>query len=165
MKLIRDITIMVGLSVALFAMGVTGARGEIPYSTHLAGTFTLPFEAQWGKLTMPAGEYTLQYGTQESGHGLVVVRSAAKGSPYGMILARPTGQTSATKNALICVREGNTLYVRALEMPLIGESVRFRIPHGVEVRSRFGPIEKAHNQGGKNQFVQVAIRTGSVTVK
>ena len=124
---------LAGLSLVLFTMGATGARGQVIYSTHFTGTFTLPFEAQWGAMTLPSGDYTLQYGTQDNGHGLVVVRGTAKGSPYGMILAGPVGDVSATRNAIVCVRKGNALLVRALEMPAIGESVAFRMPRGVRL--------------------------------
>jgi hypothetical protein len=163
MKTIRNITILVGLSVALFAMGATGARGEVPYSTHLAGMFTLPFKAQWGKLTLPAGDYTLQYGTEDNGQGLVVVRGMAKGSPYGMILAGPTGQTSATKNALVCVREGKRVYIRELQMGAIAQSASFKLPHGVKVRAWVVASKGNHNS--TTQIAEVLVPIERVSPK
>ncbi|HEX5412841.1 MAG TPA: hypothetical protein VFZ27_13410 [Terriglobia bacterium] len=130
MKTIRGLMTLAGLSVMLLALGATGAKGQGSYATQFAGTFTLPFEAQWGKMTLPAGDYALQYGLNEIGYGLVVVRGAAKGSPYGSIIAGPLGETSAKQNAIICVRDGNALIVRALEMPTIGTSVNFALPPG-----------------------------------
>jgi hypothetical protein len=133
MKTIRSLMTLAGLSLVVFALGATGAKGQILSSTHFAGTFTLPFEAQWGKMTLPAGDYKLQYGTQDTGHGLVEMRGTAKRSPYGFVLAGPIGDTSATKNSIVCVREGNALMVRALEMPSIGESVNFAMPRGAQL--------------------------------
>lgn len=147
MKTIRGLMTLAALSVMVLALGATGAKGQANYSTHFAGTFTLPFEAQWGKMTLPAGDYTLQYGLNDIGHGLVVVRGAAKGSPYGSIIAGPLGETSAKQNAIVCVRDGNTLIVRALDMPSIGQSVDFTLPPGAKL--------VAHN-GKRGGYAQLA---------
>lgn len=128
MKMIRISVTLVGFSLFLFALGAVRAKGQFTSSTHFAGTFTLPSEAQWGRMTLPAGNYTLKYGTEDNGHGLIVVQGIAKGSPYGMILAGPANKTSATKNSLVCIRQGNVLFVVALEMPAAGESVQFILP-------------------------------------
>ena len=151
MKTIRSLMTLAGLSLVLFALGATGARGQIAYPARFAGTFTLPFEAQWGTMTLPAGDYTLQYGTLDNGHRLVLVQGTAKGSPHGMIQAGPVGETSASKNAIVCVREGNALIVRALEMPAIGESARFNQPGGVKLVAHNGK----HN--GYTQFADAAM--------
>ena len=160
MKTIRNLMILSGLCLALFALAVTGARAQTLAWTSFTGTFALPLETHFGAMTLPAGDYTLSYGrVLLGGRHMVTVEGQAEGGPRGMILAGPGDDVSAAKDALLCVREGDTLYVRALEMPLIGESAHFRIPHGVEVRSRIGPIEKAHNQGGKNQFSVHSVRS------
>ncbi len=148
MKTIRGLTTLAGLSLMLLALGATGAKGQGSNSTRFAGTFTLPFEAQWGKMTLPAGDYTLQYDMNEIGHGLVVVRGTAKGSPYGSIIAGPLGETSAKQNAIICVRNGNALIVRSLEMPAIGESVLFRMPRGAKLAAHNG------QRGGYTQLAE-----------
>ena len=147
MKTIRASVTLVGLSLILFALATVGAKGQVLYSTHFAGSFTLPFEAQWGKMTLPAGEYTLDYGSLNNGYRLVVVGSAAKGGPVGMIQAGPGNETSAAKNAIVCIREGDTLVVRALEMAAIGESVRFGLPRGAKL--------VAHN-GKRRGYTQLA---------
>ena len=165
MKNIRNLMILSGLCLALLALAVTGARAQAISSTHFAGTFTLPLETHWGAVTLPAGDYTLRYGTAFSSTRLVTIAGKADGRTLGMILAGSRNDASGKENVLNCVREGNKLYVRALQMPLIGESIHFKIPHGVEVRSTISPYEKAHNRGGKNQFVQVAIRTERAPVK
>ncbi len=132
MKAIRTYVTLVGLSLVLFALSTVGARGQVPYLTHFAGTFTLPFEAQWGTMALPVGDYTLEYGKLlDDGTGLVVVRGTEKGS-LQVILSRPARQTSTAKNAIVCIREGNTLIVRALEMQALGGSVHFPLPRGAK---------------------------------
>jgi hypothetical protein len=163
MKLIQNITVLVGLSAVLFVMGATGARGQIAYPARFAGTFTLSFEAQWGEMTLPAGDYTLQYGIQDNGRGLVVVRGTAKGSPYGMILAGPLGQTSVTKNAIVCIREGKKAYVRGLELPAIGATVHFALPHGVSVKAWIVSEKQRHSTN--TQLAQAPMLIQRVPVK
>ncbi|HET9179189.1 MAG TPA: hypothetical protein VFQ24_12600 [Terriglobia bacterium] len=148
MKTIRISVTLVGLSLALFALSSVGARGQGVHTTHFAGTFTLPFEAQWGKMTLPAGDYTLQYDTLDNGAGLVVVQGTDKGSPQGMVLAGPRDHASAPNNAIVCIREGNALVVRSLEMPAISESVRFNLPRGAKLVAHNG------NRGGYTQLAE-----------
>ena len=114
MKTIRSLMILAGLPVILVALVAVGARGQAIYSTQFVGEFTLPLATQWGTMTLPPGNYTLEYGMQESGGRSVVVRGMTKGSPHGMIQARPGSDTSATRTAIICIRDGNELSVRAL---------------------------------------------------
>jgi hypothetical protein len=165
MKMIRNITILVGLSVVLFALAVTGARAQTFASTSFTGSFTLPAETHWGALTLPTGDYTLSYGIAFSSTYLVAVAGKAEGSPRAMILPGSRNDVKSAENVLNCIREGDTLYVRALEMPLIGQSVHFRIPHGVEVRSRVSPIAKNHGPSGKTSFTQEAIRIERVPAR
>ena len=156
MKTFRNITVLVGLSAVLFALVATGARAQTLALTSFSGTFTLPLDAQWGAMTLPAGDYSLSYGQPfKGGIHAVTVAGEAVGSPHGMILMKARSQTSASKNKLLCVREGNKLYVRTLELASIGESVHFKIPQVVEVRSKV--IAKNHSPSGKTRFREVAI--------
>ena len=163
MKTIRRLMILAGLSVALFALSEIGARGEALFSPHFAGTFTLPFEAHWGALTLPSGDYSLRYGTQENGHGLVFVRGTAKGSPYGMIFTGSPSNASTAKSVIVCVRQDNVLIVRALELPTIGEAVRFALPHGVKVRALV--VAGKRNKKGNTQLTEERIPIERVPVK
>ena len=155
MKTIRSLMILGAFSVALLALMETGAKAQVALPS-FSGTFTLPAETHWGAMTLPAGDYTLKYGYSLTSSILMVeIAGEAKGSPHKVILAGTRSDVSADKDALNCVREGDILYVRALEMPAIGESTHFRIPHGVEVRSKLR--FQAHNASGKTQLAQVAI--------
>lgn len=131
MKTIRSLMIMTGLLLAIFTLGPAGARGQVLDSAHFKGTFNLPVAARWGTMNLPAGEYTLRYGTLPAGPTLVEIAGKAKGSPRGVILVGPIDPTSAKKNSIVCIREGNSLLVRELELPAIGESVRFPMPRGI----------------------------------
>ena len=135
MKTIRNLTILAGLSVVLFALSVTGAKAQMVTKTNLAGTFTLSHPAEWGSMVLPAGSYSLRYGTLDSSY-FVEVHGTAKGSPHGVIHVAADDQVSTTKSALVCVREGNGLIVRRLEIPQLGKSVTFAMPHGARLAAQ-----------------------------
>jgi hypothetical protein len=131
MKTIRSLMTLAGLTLALFALGATGARAQSLSATNFSGTFTLPFEAHWGAMTLPKGDYSLYYGQPfKGGTYAVEVRGTAKGSPHAFIFGQASDQASVKKTAIVCVRDGNTLVVRALEMPKLGKSVTFVMPYG-----------------------------------
>jgi hypothetical protein len=139
MKTNRSLMTLAGLSVALFALGATGAKAQSLVSVDFAGTFTLPFEAQWGRTILPVGEYSLQYGRPFADAPLVVeIQGKEKGSPHVFVLPQGTGSASTTKGALMCVREGNAGIVRRLEMPAIGKSVNFAMPRGAKLMAQNG---------------------------
>jgi hypothetical protein len=139
MKTIRSLTILAGLSLALLTLGVTGAKAQSLSISDFAGTFTLPFEAQWGRTTLPAGEYSLYYGQPlAGGHLFVEVVGKEKGSPHVFILPKGVNDASTTQSALVCVREGNAGIVRGLEMAEIGQSASFAMPHGAKLVAQNG---------------------------
>jgi hypothetical protein len=148
MKTIRSLMILAGLSVVALALGATGAKAQGGEGADFAGKFTLPFEAQWGSTSLPAGEYSVYYKQPLKGGPLVVeVIGKEKRSPHVFILPRGTSDVSATKSALVCVREGNALVVRTLEMARIGQSVRFGLPRGAQLVA---------NNGTHNGYTQLA---------
>ena len=136
MKPIRSMAILMGVGLALLASGASRARAQALTTTAFSGTFTLPFEVQWANMTLPAGEYTLSDGHQNSASAyLVEIAGKDKGSPHGVILARGRSRASASGDALVCIRDGNKGYVWPLELSAIGEAAEFALPHGVEVES------------------------------
>ena len=126
---------LAGLSVVLFALGATGAKAQAVTMTNFAGTFTLSNPAEWGSMVLPAGNYSLRYGTMNDTY-FVEVRGTTKGSPHGVIHVAASDQTSATKSALVCIREGNGLIVRRLEIPQLGKSVTFAMPYGAKLAAQ-----------------------------
>lgn len=150
MKTLRNITVLVGFSLVLFALGVAGAKAQGLHTPDFGGTFTLPFAAQWGGMTLPAGEYTLRYGQINAGGSYAVqIAGKEKGSPHGLVLAAGRDEAAAEADALVCVRNGNGGIVRELQLASIGQKVSFAMPHGARVRSKViaaqttVPIERA----------------------
>jgi hypothetical protein len=137
MKSIRSLMTLVGLSMMVLVLGTAGAKaqeGQSLSSTNFAGTFTLPRDAQWGSMILPAGDYNLYFGPLTNGGSeMVEVVGKAGGSPHGLILAQQPQSTPVTNNAITCVREGDGLVVRSLEMSAIGKSVQFALPHGARL--------------------------------
>ena len=139
MKTIRSLMILAGLSLVLFALSATGAKAQIMPSANFRGTFTLPVAAQWGEMSLPAGEYTLSYGQPfRGGTYAVAVTSKADGKGRGYVLVNGNSGVSSKKDALVCIREGDALVVRTLEMPTIGKSAHFTLPHGTQLTARNG---------------------------
>jgi hypothetical protein len=148
MKNIRNLVTLVGLTVVFFALGATGARAQSFSNTRFSGTFTLPFEAQWGPVTLQPGAYKLYYGRlTDGGSAMVEVVGKENRKPHVLILAREVNEASITKSALVCIREGNVGIIRVLEMPQLGEAVEFSMPRGTQLM--------AHNSNGSKN-VQIA---------
>jgi hypothetical protein len=164
MKTIRIMTIVMSFSLALFALAATGAKAQVLSTPNFSGTFTLPVQAQWGTVTLPAGGYTLHYGhLPMAGPYAVEIVGEGKGGPHGVILSAGKNSVSATKNSLACIREGDSLIVKALEIPAIGESVSFALPHGVSVRAKI--VADKWNHNAKTQLSEVRIPIERVPVK
>ena len=142
MKSIRSLMTLAGFSLALFALGAIGTRAQSAPSlstTNFAGSMTLPADAQWGRLTLPAGDYNLFYGTlNNQGPFVVEVVGKAKGAPHSLIIPLGNDPTSVSKSSLICVRAGGALIVRTLEMARIGKSASFAMPRGAQLVARNG---------------------------
>ena len=126
---------LAGLIMAVFALSATGAKAQTISAASFKGTFTLPVAAQWGKMTLPAGTYNLYYGRLDEGPDVVEVVGKAKGSPRGLIVVAGNGDASAAKSALVCIREGDALIVRRLEMPALGTAADFSMPHGTQLEA------------------------------
>ena len=135
MNSIRNWVTIMGLTIAAFALCATGARSQSLATTQFSGTFTLPFETQWGRMTLPAGKYSLYYGHMYDDIGVTMVEviGEEKKAPHGFILAPGVSDSSTTKSALVCVREGKAGIVRALEMPQIGRALQFRMTRGAQL--------------------------------
>ncbi len=142
MKTIRSLMTLAGFSLVLCALGAIGTRAQSAPSlstTNFAGSMTLPADAQWGRLTLPAGDYDLYYGTLNDREPFVVeVVGKAEGAPHGLVIPLENDTTSASKSSLICVRAGGALIVRTLEMARIGKSASFAMPRGAQLVARNG---------------------------
>lgn len=133
MKKIGSLMISVTALVALFALVGTGAKAQSLNSTHFVGKFTLPFEAQWGRMALPPGNYNLKYGFTRGGLRMVEVAGEDKADVHGWVIAWGSGDTKGEGSFLVCVLEGGKGYVRSLQMAGLGDGIEFARPHGVSV--------------------------------
>lgn len=77
-----------------------------------------------------------------------------------LILAWDRSDPSAAKTELVCTREGNVDIVRALNVPALGESINFSLPHNMKLMAN----NQKHNANtsvaalhGLTQFVPVTL--------
>jgi hypothetical protein len=84
-----------------------------------SGTFTLPFDAQWGLAKLSAGTYS--FDVEDAMNFQVILR---QGTRYVGIVVPQSGfsrDDQANLHAsLLCVRHGSSFSVRALRMPGLG---------------------------------------------
>ena len=141
--------VTLSLAAALFLMaGMAAAQGS-PISI-LSGSFTLPFDAQWGAMTLPAGDYTFDYSARY-GERIVEVRGTAKGSPHGLVLPNGQDQSSAAGNGLVCRRAGDGYVIGALELPVIQTKLTFGLPPSAKI------LAKGGNSKAPTQLAQVRV--------
>lgn len=157
MKTYRSLAASVGFSLVLLALAAVGARAQVINTPVFSGTFTLPRSTQWGSVTLPAGKYSLRLGHQ-MGAEVVEIVGEAKGSPHGFLMAGPHQNVSATRNSLTCVRDGDALIVRSLEMPAIGESIAFQLPNGARL------LANGRNLDGYSQLAEGPALTQRIPV-
>lgn len=162
MKKIRSLATLMGLWLVLLALGATGAKAQQAPSlsiTHFAGTFTLPFEVQWGAMTLLAGDYNVYYGdVNGAGSYYVEVLGKAKGSSHGLIAAQTINPSAAAKSTLTCYREGTATIVQSLQMPAIGEAVTFAKPHGERL------MGQQRNNNSNTQVAEAQVRIQRIPV-
>ena len=158
MKTIRSLMTLAGLSLALTAFAAAGASAQGFTMGNVGGAFTLPFETHWGAVTLPAGEYTLSYGQAfKGGTYIVAVTSKADGTTR-MAIVNANSDASTKKDALVCIRQGDALVVRTLEMPELGTAAQFAMPHGAKL------VARNRNHKGYTQLAEVPMLLERISV-
>jgi hypothetical protein len=147
MKTIQRLAILAGLSMMVFALSATGAKAQAISTPSFSGNFTLPVAAQWGRMVLPAGEYTLSYGHAFVGGAYAVAVTSKADGTTRMALVNVNTDVSTKNDALVCIREGDALVVRRLEIPELGMAAQFAMPHGAQL--------EAHNRNHKG-YTQLA---------
>lgn len=133
---IRSLTTLVGVFPVLSEIGATGQVAWSSRRTEFTGRFTLPFRAKWGELILSEGKYTLHFGTIGRGIYFVEILGAHQGSPQGIFIVQEQGPSSVVQNALVCISRSGGQVIRALELPAIGKSVSFLVPHSTKLREK-----------------------------
>lgn len=97
----------------------TCAFAGIANAQTLAVKFTLPFEVQWGRNLLPAGEYSVSI---DSSAKVALVRSA-NGNTVGFTPIPITATSHSGNTALFVMVRGNERLVRSLNLPTRGISL------------------------------------------
>ncbi len=110
-KLASAVALIAVLAFAIFAPALQASAA--------AGTFKLPFDAHWGGIAMPTGDYTFVVEKASLGGTIVVYRD---GQAIGRIFPQVFNDTETqSKNpVLVCLRHNDNVAIRALRMPGIG---------------------------------------------
>ena len=164
MKTIKSWTMLAGLSVAILAMSAAGARAQLITYPEFVGSFTLPVPAKWESMTLPPGNYGLYYGEPFRG-GLKVVEvvNKADGSARGVALVWGLSQASGSTNELVCTREGDMDFVRALDLPVLGKAIQFGLPHNMKLiasQQDHNATKPAADLHGLTQRIPVTLNRG-----
>jgi hypothetical protein len=102
-----------------FVLLATCAFAGIADAQTLAVKFTLPFEVQWGRNVLPAGEYSI---SMDSSANVALVRSA-NGKTVGFTPIPITATSHSGNTALFVMVRGNERLVRSLNLPARGISL------------------------------------------
>ncbi len=90
------------------------------------GQFTLPFDAQWGRATLPAGDYTF---TINSTGSPVIAMIGQSDRNVGLVMAQSTSTSDATKaSELIVTRNGGHARIRVLHLAELGTDLYYAAP-------------------------------------
>ena len=129
MSLTRSSKLVAPLGLALLA----GCLTANPASAQEAfkGSFTLPFEARWGNIVLPAGQYsfTLDHATAQ---GIVTIQKETGRYGYmGRVLNQGTYDRQVVDHSeLVLVRSGGNYRIRALRLGDLGMTFEYSVPKG-----------------------------------
>lgn len=114
-------TIRHAIEVRIFAFALlaTFAFAAAANAQTLSARFTLPFEVQWGKSVLPAGEYTIN---MDSTTNVVLFRSV-DGKTAGFTPMAIKDDSTKGPQALIVLIHGNQRTVRSINLPEQGVSL------------------------------------------
>lgn len=103
--------------IAVVALGGATTKSQARPAT--MGRFTLPFDAQWGMVSLLSGEYTFTVDDLSPNGTIVVYRGP---EAVGFVRPRDLESVGNADGAghLLCVRHDGKVTVRALELPQVG---------------------------------------------
>jgi hypothetical protein len=125
MTLTRSSKLVAPLGLALLAGFFTANLANAQEACR--GKFTLPFEAQWGQVVLPAGEYSFTLDNDTVG-GKVTIQSET-GRTAGYVLNQGIyDRQNLDHSELILVRSGGSYTVRALRLEDLGMTLEYSVP-------------------------------------
>jgi hypothetical protein len=90
------------------------------------GQFTLPFDAQWGGATLPAGDYSF---TLKSTAYPAIVTIEQGQRNVALVMAQGSSDSNASKGSeLIVTRSGGRARIRALHLAELGTELYYGAP-------------------------------------
>jgi hypothetical protein len=90
------------------------------------GNFTLPFDAQWGRATLPAGDYSF---VLDSVNGPCIIRVEQGKRSVAMVMAQSNDVSKPSNHsALIVTRSGGRARIRALHLAELGTDLYYGAP-------------------------------------
>ncbi len=124
------------LKLAVAAAIVTCVSVGSASAQSLKGTFTLPYDVQWGKAVLPAGPYTITF---DSLQRPAIVRTST-GSGRAIVMARAVGKAMKDQpTALIVSKIENQHVVRYLNLRDVDTVLEYR-PFTKSERTLVGKI-------------------------
>lgn len=125
---IRSHTTLVGVFPVISRAGTVAPGALGLRMADFVGKFNLPFDAAWGEMVLPQGDYALYYGAMGEGLHCVEILGTGQAAPRGIFLVREQSPASVVQNALVCTCKDGRQIIRTLELPAIGKAVSFASP-------------------------------------
>lgn len=114
MKTIRISTLMKLAMVTVLAVCFNTGRAS---AQEVAGTFTLPYEAHWGRATLPPGDYSFRLDSPGFQGVLLLSRGT---NVVAMIPDQGRGDEKSSRNELVVNRTAAGCTIRELHLPKLG---------------------------------------------
>jgi hypothetical protein len=114
------------LAAGLYVGGTSAKLGPAPICK---GKFTLPFVAQWGSMTLPAGDYTFDVQTTTL-PAYLILHQEQRGTSVFIKEQNVSARRSSDQSSLIVVRSAGSLIVHSLRLRELGVEYEFATPKG-----------------------------------
>ncbi len=123
--------LVLALACAALFTGMANAQ-NVEYE----GKFTLPFQAQWGRLTLPAGSYSFTLYSSATGADMFLVQQGKR--TLGIVMPQGHGQAGSSGRSVLFVARGSgRARILALHAAELGTDFFYRPPKagGIELAS------------------------------
>ena len=112
----------VSVLLGLFASGAVAEQGR----------FSLPFDAQWGSVRLPAGEYTLSTSVSLSEPRIITI--SGEDRTYYILATNEDLNDESAHNFLTVVNVSGRQFVREFYCGNTGKTFRFAVPKAAKVQ-------------------------------
>jgi hypothetical protein len=123
MKAIRN---YIGFGSFALALLVLCSGAQLANGQNVEGDFTLPFNAQWAQVTLPAGHYSFTLDSASRG-GILILRRGTKG--MGLVVTRLRDESNSEVSYLTVMHENGVNTVTELALACKGVVLRYPQHH------------------------------------